>query len=251
MQVPVLAEPQTIDSRLVSWSAAETVLMDYQNTTVINGVYDDLDLYTLISLSVTNFKSQRSWSVYKKRTFNIIKNLSKYFVDPIGFREMQRRTAAVIFGEVPLLYFRRSNVFHGRVDVAIKPIHTKSVVHHLVRTEHFRLWDGAHWTDNTARVEAEVQRFISPISVRTGARSSLRLQQAKSRLERVQYVATKPPSGKQFFFARDAVYGPATQLVLWVAHKGELEVVLESRSSQWDTIAFATVLTWRFTQLPS
>lgn len=231
MQIPSSAETQTTDLRLVSWSIAETVLMDYQNTTVIDGIYDDLDLYTLISLSTANFKGQRSWLVYKKRTFNIIKNLSKYFHDPDGFRDMQRRTGAVICGELPLLFFRRSNIFHGRVDVAIKPFHTKTVVQHLVRTEHFRLWDGVQWINDIVRVDAEVQR-IQPFSPRPGARSSLRQQEAESRSEPVQFTLSKLPIAKQLFLERDATHGPATQLVVWAAHKGEMEVVLRSKTSQ-------------------
>lgn len=231
-QPSALADPRNIDWRLMSWSAAEVVLMDYQNTTVIDCIYDALDMYTLVSLSVTNFKGHRSWVVYKKRTFNIIKNLAKYFVDPSGFREIQRKTGAVIFGEVALLYFRRSNIFHGRVDVATKPIHIISVIRHLVRTEHYRLWNGSIWINDIAKAESEIQRLLSPMSSRTGRRASLRLQEARARLQRPQYApATKSPNGKRFFFERDAAYGQTTQLCLWVAQEGEMQVILDTSSS--------------------
>lgn len=134
--------PSDTDKHLIHWTPAETVLMDYQNVTVIDGTYNSLNLNSLITLSETNFTGQQSWVVYKSRTFNIIKMLSRYFDDPTAFREVQRQTGVVIVGTAILSYFLQASPTHARINIAINLIYTKCIVDHLVCTKDYSVWDG-------------------------------------------------------------------------------------------------------------
>lgn len=123
--------PSDTDKHLIHWTPAETVLMDYQNVTVIDGTYNSLNLNSLITLSETNFTGQ-----------HIIKMLSRYFDDPTAFREVQRQTGVVIVGTAILSYFLQASPTHARINIAINLIYTKCIVDHLVCTKDYSVWDG-------------------------------------------------------------------------------------------------------------
>lgn len=229
--------PSDTDTRLIHWTPAETVLMDYQNVTVINGIYGSSNLNSLIALSETNFKGQRSWVVYKSRTFNIIKMLSRYFDDPAAFREVQRQTGLVIVGTAVLSYFSRASTAHARIDIAVNPIHAKRVVHHLVCTEGYSVWDGDKLVLGTKWLDSEVHRITRALAAAVTPRFSHRLREGKDRVISNAHFEKKDITVQKIFFEKVDARGVTSVVYLWVAKNGPAELVLQSRTSKGDVLA--------------
>lgn len=188
--------------RLAHWSLAESVIFDYQNVSVIDGIYNCFNINTLIVLSVTNFKGQRSWIVYKSRKFNVIRMLSQYFDDPTRFREMQRTTGLVIVGQAALHYFARASVTTARIDIVIDPIHARCVAHHLLCTEGYSVWDGNKLVVETTWLDSKVQHIVTALGVPTGKHFSHRLREAKARCTQDTRLEPRDVTIKKLFFEK-------------------------------------------------
>lgn len=133
------------DQRSGIRTAAESILINRYNPTIIDGIFDRLNMASLIALSRTSFKGHASWIEYNKRTFNIIRMLSKYIRDPNGFREMQKRSGAVVMGEAALFFLNRSAIPALVFNIAVHPSRASQVLRHLVFVQGFRLWHNDQW----------------------------------------------------------------------------------------------------------
>lgn len=150
---------QVVSDPVSQWTLTETILMDPQNTTVIDNIYGRLNMASIIAISRTSVRGRVSWLTYKARIFNIIKLLTNYFAKPASFRELQRHTGAVIFGEVPLLYFNRCSTVSGFVDIAVNAGYISNVVHYFLSIEGYKIWDGEKWVEETDWIHKEVRCF--------------------------------------------------------------------------------------------
>lgn len=220
------------DDRAPQWTVAESVLMDPQNVTVIDSIYGHLNLASVIALSRTSSKGHVSWLTYKDRIFNIIKLLSNYSVDPTSFREMQRRTGAVIIGEVPLLYFSRCSIPSDFFDVAVNARHTSDIVHHFLAVEGFKVWDGKKWVRETNWLDEEVR------CIRQNQSTTLipRLGHVSNDTDRSmpidRFSMAQAVCGRLVLFERTSSSGSIHVVRAWITNEGTSDLVLQSKTSQ-------------------
>lgn len=222
------------DNCATQWTAAENVLMDPQNITVIDAIYCRLDLGSVIAISRTSSRGRISWLTYKGRTFNIMKLLSNYFIDPAGFRNMQRKTGAAIFGEVPMRYFSRCCNASAVFDIAANAIHITYIIRHLLSIEGFRIWDGDQWVDEVDSVDKELQclRRSHSLVPRPGHNDTEgNRSQPADRL-----LLPNAICGRPLLFERKSSSGRLYGVRVWITNKGACDLVLQSKTSQYSDI---------------
>ncbi|TCD68642.1 hypothetical protein EIP91_010297 [Steccherinum ochraceum] len=92
----------------------ETILTQvFLEKIILNNVIQEIILFYLTPLEIFRFsKSCRMVHIivqgYCKRTWNINRSLSRFFLDPIDFRNMQARTGTLISGSFALQFFDRT-----------------------------------------------------------------------------------------------------------------------------------------------
>lgn len=221
------------DSRTVQWTVAESVLMNMHNLTVIDAIYSCLNLSNLLSLASTCTKGRMCWIAYKHRMFNVIKMLSKLFKDAEGFREMQRKTGAVIIGDVPLLYFTRSAVGLGLFEIAVVPTHAQHVVHQLICLEGFSVWSAGHWGRDIDRANGELACIVANRpSITSDSTHPHVFKNGCHQPEHSHYMCSAGYA-KHMMFEKASSDGSQYVVRVWIATNGIPELILNSNSSQY------------------
>lgn len=214
------------------WTLAETVLMDPQNITVIDNIYGNLNLASVIALSRTSFKGRVSWLTYKERIFNIIKLLSNYFAHPSSFREMQRQTGAVIIGEVPLLYFNRCSTVSRIVDIAVNTDRISNIVHHFLNIEGFKIWDGTKWVGELDWIDKEIRCIRCHESSMHTPRLGHINHDADSSMPIDRFSMPQTICGRLVLFEKTSPSGSIQVIRAWMTNAGTSKLVLQSKNSQ-------------------
>ncbi|KAI0325803.1 hypothetical protein GY45DRAFT_1329831 [Cubamyces sp. BRFM 1775] len=103
---------------------------------------------------------------YMERAFNVNKRLSRFFRDPIAFRSLQARTAAVISGSFALQFFDRTYYPESDLDIYTHPERSFLDVGLYLKSEGYTFepcsWQLANW-------RAEVDRLCARMNARPEA----------------------------------------------------------------------------------
>lgn len=222
------------DIQVVPWTVPESVLMNMHNLTIIDAIYSCLNIDSLLALSMTSSKGRLSWIAYKQRIFNVIKMLSKFFKDPEGFREMQRKTGAVIIGDVPLLYFTRSAVGNAIFDVAVNPTHAQNVARQLVCMEGFSVWTGGHWGRDFDYAYSQIVCIAAQHTSHTADSHNPHYPPIDRHQPQSLIRTCSAGFTKHMMFEKISSDGNTSVVRVWIAVNGTPELILHSKSSQYE-----------------
>ncbi|PSS08863.1 hypothetical protein PHLCEN_2v3478 [Hermanssonia centrifuga] len=95
------------------------VLKILTNDLIFEVIFDACTPATFFRISRTCRIAYDAVRFYVGRTFNINRHLSQYFPDPLAFRSLQARTAALISGSNALQFFNRLRYSNSDLDVYV------------------------------------------------------------------------------------------------------------------------------------
>lgn len=223
------------------WTAADRVLMNFLNFSIIDGIYGRSSLASLIAFSATCHKARVSWREYTTRVFNVNRLLSQRFTDPNAFRDLQKATGAVIIGEVALLYFNRSPVDRAVFDIAINAEHAGTLTKLLILAEGFEVWDGNRWSDEAVWKSNDVRASKQYQSTRSIDTVGNRIDNSQDMVIRPSHHVPDTPFAKLLVFRRKARNHPGYVRV-WIPKTATPDLILHSSTSKHDLNPYAVVL---------
>ncbi|THH19902.1 hypothetical protein EW146_g1349 [Bondarzewia mesenterica] len=91
------------------------------NPAVLDAIFSFSTPGTIIRLAMTCRRVREAMLSYFRAAFNINRHLSRFFPDPIAFRQLQARTASLIAGSNALQFFERTIYPEADLDLYVYP----------------------------------------------------------------------------------------------------------------------------------
>lgn len=110
------------------------ILLD--NPTIYDGVFSTLGPDTKYHLRALSTKARSAVDRFDRRAFNINNHLSPFFFNPIGFRNLQKRTGTIISGTNVFDFFDRRPSGND-MELYVHPGHAKEVGQWLLQREDY------------------------------------------------------------------------------------------------------------------
>lgn len=112
------------------------------NPTMYDGIFSALKPHTKYQLRTLSKNFQQAVDHFDRRAFNINKHLSFFFMDPIGFRNLQMRTGTIVSG-MNVLHFLCRRSSEEDMDIYVHPGHAKEVGRWLLHKENYGFCHGS------------------------------------------------------------------------------------------------------------
>ncbi|KAF7983182.1 hypothetical protein HWV62_23428 [Athelia sp. TMB] len=161
----------------------ERVLMDHGNISIVDLIFDELDICDIIAIGSTCKRGRLAWQGYRERVFNLNKFLSVYVHNTTIFRSVIRATDSIITGSCVTDFLRRTHSGSRPLTIVAKRYEAWYILDFLEEVEGYD-----EWTDDMMPGGS----FSPPIGYtwregsttgREGLRSGFLSTKAKSRTE--------------------------------------------------------------------
>jgi hypothetical protein len=110
------------------------------NHEIMDNIFSFSSPASIISYSWTSKYAKAQGDAFFRCNFKINDHLSRFFLDPIGFRSLQQRTGALISGSFALQFFHHVEYPYSDLDLYVPWENTRAVGHWLMNNGYvFRL----------------------------------------------------------------------------------------------------------------
>ncbi|KAI0659026.1 hypothetical protein C8Q70DRAFT_916411 [Cubamyces menziesii] len=138
-----------------------------QSHTLYGNIFAHCSPRSLLRFRRVSRAAQQAVQDYMDRAFNVNKRLSRYFRDPLAFRSLQARTAAIVSGSFALQFFDRTYYPESDLDIYTHPERSLLDVGLYLQSEGYTFepysWQQGRWRDEVDQLCTRMNAHVDAL----------------------------------------------------------------------------------------
>ena len=138
-----------------------------QSHTLYGNIFAHCSPRSLLRFRRVSRAAQQAVQDYMDRAFNVNKHLSRYFRDPLAFRSLQARTAAIVSGSFALQFFDRTYYPESDLDIYTHPERSLLDVGLYLQSEGYTFepysWQQGRWRDEVDQLCTRMNAHVDAL----------------------------------------------------------------------------------------